>query len=254
MVSDHDNSDRNNDGWDSPHIWDDLMTNNVTITNPFGMNFDYVDISGISTNVANLPTDPFLHGPMGNVTEVQWSDGTTITLSPSHNSSVVGVVYKSGSAQGNTNCLVAHSVYGSGRVAALGDSSPCDDGSGDPGDQLYDGWITDANGNHEKLIVNATIWLASSVTTGIPVNETPVPLTFSPNPVHDRGTFSIGTGYDLSKSQIRIYSLTGKEIFSERTITSNEVRFDASQLSPGFYYYLFLIDGKITGLGKILKD
>jgi len=82
MVSDHNNSDRNNDGWDSPHIWDDLMINNGTINDPFGMSFDYVDISQTSTNVANLPSDPLLHGPMGNVSEVMWSDGTTLTLAP----------------------------------------------------------------------------------------------------------------------------------------------------------------------------
>ncbi len=29
MVSDHTVSDRNNDGWDSPAIWNDLMTNNT---------------------------------------------------------------------------------------------------------------------------------------------------------------------------------------------------------------------------------
>jgi hypothetical protein len=192
---------------------------------------------------------------MGNVTEVMWSDGTTLTLAPTHNNSVVGVVSKSGSSQGTTNCMIAHSVYGSGRVVSLGDSSTRDDGSGDPGDQLYDGWIADANGNHERLVINGTIWLASSVTTGIDnVNETAVSMTFSPNPVHDQGTFHIGTGNDLSKTQIRIFNLTGKEVFAESRITSNEVHFDASQLSPGFYYYLFIVDGKITGSGKILKN
>src|SRR6202000_1879437 len=36
MISDHTGSDRDNDGWDSPAIWNDLMTNNTVASNPFG--------------------------------------------------------------------------------------------------------------------------------------------------------------------------------------------------------------------------
>ncbi|MFY0108250.1 hypothetical protein ABTP98_19440, partial [Acinetobacter baumannii] len=36
MISDHDISDRNNDGYDSPDIWNDLMQNNSVQANPFG--------------------------------------------------------------------------------------------------------------------------------------------------------------------------------------------------------------------------
>ncbi len=35
MIADHDNSDRNGDGYDSPYIWNDLMTNNTVDDNPF---------------------------------------------------------------------------------------------------------------------------------------------------------------------------------------------------------------------------
>jgi hypothetical protein len=35
MISDHTGSDRNNDGWDSPMIWNDLFTANGIVTNPF---------------------------------------------------------------------------------------------------------------------------------------------------------------------------------------------------------------------------
>ena len=163
MVCDHTISDRNNDGWDSPMIWNDLFTANTIQTNPFGISFDLVDISQTTSNVATLPTDTLLHGPMGNVTQVMWSNGTTMTLSTTANPTVKGIVYKTGSSTtANTNVMVARANFGAGRVVAIGDSSPSDDGSGDPNDVLYDGWITDASGNHEKLIMNATIWLASS--------------------------------------------------------------------------------------------
>lgn len=172
MVADHTNSDRNNDGNDSPDVWNDFMSNNGVQTNPFGITFDYVDFSQTTSNIPSLPTDPLLHGPMGNVTQAQWSGGTSITMSPASNSSVVGVVYKTGSSFGNTNVMVAYATYGSGKVVAFGDSSPCDDGSGDNNDQLYDGWVADANGNHRILIMNATIWLASSAVTAPTVTTT----------------------------------------------------------------------------------
>ncbi|MDO9255812.1 MAG: T9SS type A sorting domain-containing protein [Bacteroidales bacterium] len=172
MVSDHDISDRNNDGADSPFIWNDFMSTNSVKANPFGITFDYEDIrEGLTTNIPILPNDPLLNGVMGTVTQAEWFNGTTMTLTPTSNSSVKGVVYRPGSAFGNTDAMVAYATYGNGKVVGVGDSSPCDDGSGDTGDNLYDGWITDASGNHRKLIMNATIWLATSTLTVTPSNQ-----------------------------------------------------------------------------------
>ena len=169
MVSDHDVSDRNNDTYDSPHIWNDLLSNNGIQVNPFGITFDYANFSQTTANIPSLPTDPLLHGIMGNVTQAMWSNGTSMSLSTVANASVKGVVYMTGSAFGTTGVMVAYATYGNGRVVAIGDSSPCDDGTGDSGDGLYNGWTTDAAGNHERLIMNATIWLASgSITPSAP--------------------------------------------------------------------------------------
>ena len=162
MISDHDVSDRNNDGYDSPHIWNDLMSSNSIITNPFGITFDYANFSQTTTNVATITTDSILHGSYGNPTTMLWANGTTMTLDLAKNSSAKGLVFKTGvSTTGTTNVMFASAFYGNGKVVAMGDSSPADDGSGDPGDSLYDGWIADANGNHEKIIMNATLWLAA---------------------------------------------------------------------------------------------
>ena len=171
MVSDHTVSDRNNDGWDSPAIWNDLFTNNGISTNPFGISFDLANISGSSTNITTNATDSLIHGSYGNVSQVLWSNGTTITINPTINPTVKAAVYKNGASNtGTTNVMVAYARYGLGKVVAVGDSSPFDDGTGDTGDQLYDGYITDAAGNHQKLIMNATVWLATS-------NLLPVKLT-----------------------------------------------------------------------------
>jgi PKD repeat protein len=85
-----------------------------------------------------------------------------MTLNPTQNPSVKGVIYTTGSAQGNSNVLCAYSRVGSGKVAAIGDSSPPDDGTGDANDVLYNGYTLDAAGNHQKLLMNITIWLATS--------------------------------------------------------------------------------------------
>jgi len=162
MISDHDNSDRNGDGSDSPHIWNDLMANNLVQTNPFGVTFDYTSFSQTSTNIASLPADSILHGSAGDVSEVLWASGTSMTLDPTKNATVKGVVFKTGAIADNTNVLFAHARFGNGKVVFIGDSSPCDDGTGDPNDQLYDGYVADAAGNHRKLLMNATIWLAAT--------------------------------------------------------------------------------------------
>ena len=155
----------------------DLMTTNSIQVNPFGMSFDYVSLSQTSSNIPSLPTDSILHGPAGNVTQVQWSAGTTLTLNPAQNSTVKGVVYKTSSSFGNTNVMCAYARYGSGKVAAIGDSSPCDDGTGDGNDDLFTGYAVDAGGNHRRLLMNITIWLATSTNTGPPTAN------FSANPL-----------------------------------------------------------------------
>jgi hypothetical protein len=166
MISDHNVSDRNNDGWDSPHIWNDFMQiNSSQNNNPFGFIFDYSNISETSTKVAAVAaSDSIIHGAWGNVTKVKWSNGTTITVDPGVNASVKPVIYKTSvtNASGNAGVMVVYSRYGQGKIVAIGDSSPCDDGTGDTGDALFPGYNGDVSPNHRNLLMNATIWLVSS--------------------------------------------------------------------------------------------
>lgn len=165
MVSDHTVSDRNNDGHDSPEIWNDLMQNNGSgNNNPFGIIFDLQNFSQTSSNLASLPAnDSILHGPMGNVAKVLWSNGTSMTIDPVANPAVKAVVYETSvtGATGNNKVMVASSRYGFGKVVAIGDSSPCDDGTGDPNDSLFPGYNGDVTPNHRHLLMNSTIWLVA---------------------------------------------------------------------------------------------
>lgn len=209
MVSDHNNSDRNGDSWDSPNIWNDLLSNNSVQNYPFGIYFDLDDISGTSTNISATATDSIINGPMGTVSRVQWANGTTMTLAPSLNSTVKGVVFKTGTTPGNTGAMVAYARYGAGKVAALGDSSPTDDGTGNPACSLYPGYLGDALGNHQLLIMNMTIWLAGISHVGVDeVSDNSGCINVFPNPATD--VINISTGKLLTNTSINIYNFAGQ--------------------------------------------
>jgi hypothetical protein len=165
LVSDHTGSDRNNDGSDSPVIINDLMTNNsVDSTDPFGFSVDLLNITSGNPAAISDSTNPVLHGSFGTVTKSLIANGTTATLKPADNSSVKGLLYRSGYS-GNTGAFFATSTFGSGRVAFWGDSSPIDDGTGQSGNTLYDGW-NDTSATNAALALNATEWLAGATSSG----------------------------------------------------------------------------------------
>ena len=158
MISDHNGSDRNNDGHDSPNIWNDLMTNNTVAANPFGFSIDLTDISETSSNVlTGNATNPILHGSQGNVTQMQFNDGATITINPAANGTVQGLIWQTGQTQGNTHIMCASSGFGTGRVFVVTDSSPMDDGTGAPNNNLFVSWNIFS---HTQLFMNASLWLA----------------------------------------------------------------------------------------------
>ena len=157
MVADHTISDRDNDGWDSPLIWNDLMTNNTQKVNPFGFSIDLKNYSGTSSNVLTNGSSPVLSGSEGNVTKLDLSGGTTATLNTAANGNVKGLIWYSNSTQNASNVICLTSTYGTGRVFFVGDSSPLDDGTGAPGESLFVDWPTFS---HQSLFMNATLWLA----------------------------------------------------------------------------------------------
>ncbi|MFI6358401.1 hydrolase [Streptomyces sp. NPDC050743] len=165
MISDHTGADRNNDGNDAVEILNDLMTNNsVDSTDPFGFSIDSLNIGSDHPAAISDSTDPVLHGSFGTVTKSLIANGTTATLKPSDNPNVKGLLYHTGYS-GNTGAFFLTSTFGSGRVAFWGDSSPIDDGTGQSGNTLYDGW-NDSSATDAALALNATAWLAGSGTSG----------------------------------------------------------------------------------------
>ncbi|HEY2669735.1 MAG TPA: hydrolase [Rugosimonospora sp.] len=167
LIVDHTGSDRNNDGYDSVQIANDLFTSNgVDNTDPFGFSEDLNDISTDNPPAIHDSTNAVINGPFGTATGSIIRDGSTQTLHPADNPNVKGLVYRTGSSQtGTTGAFFTTSTFGSGRVAIWGDSSPIDDGTGQSGNTLYNGW-NDPAGSDATLALNATAWLAGASTGG----------------------------------------------------------------------------------------
>ncbi|HEU5268540.1 MAG TPA: putative Ig domain-containing protein [Jatrophihabitans sp.] len=197
MISDHNGSDRNNDGADSVKVLNDLMTNNsVDSTDPFGFSIDVLDISNENPNVigASAANDPIIKGPFGTATGTIIRDGTTVTLHPADNSGVRGEIYRTGySSSGTTGAAVATSTFGSGRVMFIGDSSTIDDGTGQSGNTLYNGW-NDPAGTDATVMLNGTEWLAAGGSGG---GTGGVTVT---NPGSQSGTVGTAVSLQLSAS------------------------------------------------------
>ena len=158
MISNHSGADRNNDGFDSVQVWNDLMTTNSVKSNPFGFSINSISFSETTTNRLSATTNPILNGSQGNVTQLKYSAGASITTNIAANSTVQGLIWRGTSSQGSSNVMCATSTYGTGRVVIIGDSSPADDGTGASGDTLYPGWTELAS--HSRLHMNASLWLA----------------------------------------------------------------------------------------------
>jgi hypothetical protein len=169
ICGDHLNSDRDNDGWDSPRIWNDLFSTNTVQAAPFGIVFNSDNISPTSETADSSADDPLTHGPAGTVTSFLYANGASITLDPTKNASVRAAIWTS-SSHTNSNAMVAWGTYGSGKFVAVGDSSPIDDGTGASGNNLFFGW-DDRNGDDARLIINASLWLVASTTPQPPVND-----------------------------------------------------------------------------------
>jgi hypothetical protein len=181
MIADHDGSDRNRDGMDSLRIWNDLMSDNtVQSGNPFGFHFDTLSIGSDNPRdiAPDAATSAVIRGPFGTVTGSIIRGGTTATINTADNSNVQALLYRSRvDTQGTSGVFFLTSMFGKGRVAAWGDSSPIDDGTGAIGERLFDGW-DDAGGSNAILALNATEWLAQG-SGGVPAAAT-IPAATAP--------------------------------------------------------------------------
>ena len=218
-VSDHDVSDRNNDGFDSPKIWNAFDPGHLLGVHWGSTGDANNNIVQTSGNVNPAPSDSVTHGPEGPVTALEFHNGTTLTLFPADNPSVRGEVWMIGLPQSSTTGLMAASAqYGSGRVFFAGDSSPIDDGSATPGNSsIFDGW-GEGGGADSVLFMNATLWASRrDPTLGVPGGG-PAGLALArpvPNPAHGTALFE----FSLPAAgivRLEILDVTGRRVWVRR--------------------------------------
>jgi hypothetical protein len=184
---------------------------------------------------------------MGSVTRMRFSSGTSMTLNTSSNPSLKGVIFRIGSAIGDTGVMMAYGRYGRGKFVGLGDSSPADDGTGDLNDVLYDGWAAEVNGDHGKVITNATIWVAAiDNITGF--NKFSIENNFYwnifPNPAIDE----IKLYYQLNETSniiIELHNSRGEKVkqYVYENQQSGSHYITMNDLSNGFYFIKINVNG-----------
>ena len=123
-----------------------------------------------SANVEDDPTDPILHGPFGDGTGGIGLFGATQMAVSTHpergNPTARAHIWRTGAtrepnAEGVfTQVTFASARFGAGRVVAVGDSSPADDGTGKK--SLHPGWDRASFGvANDAVFLNATEWIAN---------------------------------------------------------------------------------------------
>ncbi len=226
LIADHKSSDRNNNGDDSPTIY------NLWAPQYFGIRFD--NESNSSSTATNFTQAPivYIEDPRTAITNGVNSIGewAACTITPSSNAQAHIWIDSSHKKE-----AVVSSTYGNGRIAAIGDSSPFDDGKGNSGNDLYDGWN---QYNDSQLAVNIVKWLAKD-SNGMSDNQNEVPANIDiicyPNPTSGRLHIR-ASKYEDRTASISLFDLNG------RLITCYKASFPTTiDLRKG--YNLILKDG-----------
>jgi len=165
LISDHAGADRNSDGWDAAGIFNELMGS----PSVFGITFN--DNSADKTfgwfdnhpddNYTNDTTSPIVFtGAFGNPSAgrgLGLFGSTTMTIS----GAAQAHIWKTGVAKGSTTGVTyATSTYGTGRVAAVGDSSIVEDATNGCGHTTYLGY-NDPSWDNGLLIANGVSYIAN---------------------------------------------------------------------------------------------
>jgi hypothetical protein len=156
MIADHRDSDRDNDGWDSPEVfngWDGTTPGNtpseyrksLDAASSFGMSFSFA--SGFRDPVITIK--PLV---MHSVVDGLSSAGIYVGTSLDKGTPLMG-------ANGKT--YLAVNQIGKGRVLGYGDSSAFSDGTFSDGTKSkYNNWV---NLSNARLAINAVKWLAQDL-------------------------------------------------------------------------------------------
>ena len=166
MIADHAGADRNTDGWEPPQIFNELMGTPSVFGFTYGADktnktTDWFDNSPDDNYTTDTTSPIIFTGPFGSP-----SAGKGLGLFGSTSMTITGsnakghVWMTSGTHDTSTRVTYMTATYGSGRVAAVGDSSITEDKTNDCGHTTYLGY-NDPLWDNGLLIANGVAWLAN---------------------------------------------------------------------------------------------
>ena len=155
LIADHEGSDRDNDGWESYTVLNEL----ADLEQAWGWRFDAQDFTfPQQDDVVVDEREPLLHGPFGDVARVGFYGATSLRIVPADNPRMRPILWRPNQS-GNAGLLIAAGFYGAGKVVLIGDSAPADDGTANPGNMnIFDSW-NDGDEDNAAFFLNATAWL-----------------------------------------------------------------------------------------------
>ncbi|MGB3976709.1 MAG: hypothetical protein WBM02_02530 [bacterium] len=171
LIADHGGSDRNFSGWDSSLILNEITESwGVTF---LGDTFTETPLRGVLRQITNFdwPDQTISrHAIMDNIQAVAAWSATSLIVEPEPNPWHVLLA-----SETTGHPFFACGIVGTGRVAAIGDSSMFDDGTGNPGKnrhQAYHSWLF----SQRRLAIQTVAWLLQKQPSFIPRTSYPYPL------------------------------------------------------------------------------
>ncbi|WNG63203.1 hypothetical protein F0U59_50935 [Archangium gephyra] len=251
LISDHGNSDRNNDGWDSPEILNELMTG-VS----WGLRFqvdgetDAWFNDNPDSKYTTDTTSPIVHaGAYGRATVgkgLGLFGSTSITLNSTANPNAKGHVWMTtGTVGSNSRVTFATSTDGTGRIAAIGDSSPSEDATNGCGHTTHNGWNESLYDN-ALIHLNAVAWLAGAGGGGGTSDTTPptAPSGLSASAV---SSSQVNLSWTASTDNVgvasyNVYRSTDNASFSSVASVAGTSHSDTGRTASTTYYYRVTAD------------
>lgn len=182
VVGNHQGASRYSGGTDAYTVFNDMVQ--VNGTNPYG--FTFVPGHGPGDAQANTTSTAFttsatpaaqaiVHGTYGALGMMDFHSYSYLNENTAQNPSVQEILHTQ--VSGDTGSFIATCTIGSGRVVAISDSAPADDGTTTTaGKKLYVSWTANSN---RAFFLNATAYLAGSTSTA------PVPVASIQSPATD---------------------------------------------------------------------
>ncbi|MBK9305445.1 MAG: T9SS type A sorting domain-containing protein [bacterium] len=226
VVADHNGSDRDGDGWDSPSIFGGYSVPHITVPPTgdtetfcgalFGLHFHVKDegnnaITGTFANVNADPANPVIHGPYGEVSAVIYHVGNVMSLWPTANPDLSDVGALISKNEGSPH-VAAWSRYGQGKIVGYGDSSSTADGT--DSESHENNW-TEAGSDNREFFLNASAWLLAADATAVgelPLNPG-LDLRVRPNPFNPQTSIAFTLPAD-GPARVAVYDLQGRLVRS----------------------------------------